>query len=258
VTEGGDDELVARLRTAGCVFAEDEARLLIDEAADAAQLEAMVARRLAGDPLEQILGWAEFCGLRLVVEPGVFVPRLRTTLMVREALRTLRRASLLVDLCCGVGAVAAAVSARRGDVRMYATDVDPAAVRCAVRNLGPGAYVAAGDLYAALPADILGQVATITANAPYVPSAEIALMPAEARDHEARAALDGGPDGLDLQRRIAEDAGVWLAPGGRLLVESSVRQAPISAAIMRNNGFAATVVHDDELDATVVVGVRPA
>jgi len=90
-----------------------------------------------------------------------------------------------------------------------------------------------------------------------VPSYELAMMPSEARDHEIRLALDGGHDGLEVQRRIAADAGVWLAAGGCLLVECSVRQAPVSAAIMESNGLAASIVHDDELDATVVIGVAP-
>src|SRR5919199_5716247 len=79
------DDVTARLRVAGCVFAEDEARLLLDAAADPAALEALVARRAGGEPLEQVLGWAEFCGLRIEVAPGVFVPRRRTGLVVREA-----------------------------------------------------------------------------------------------------------------------------------------------------------------------------
>lgn len=256
VTRQQDAALVARLRAAGCVFAEDEARLLAEEAVDEAGLEAMTARRVAGDPLEQILGWAEFCGLRLTVEPGVFVPRQRTGLMVRQAITALPADGILADLCCGVGAVAAAVAAQRPGVTVYAGDIDPAAVRCAQLNLPTETWVAEGDLYEALPDAIRGRVTVITANAPYVPTEAIALMPPEARDHEALAALDGGADGLDVQRRIAADAAGWLAPGGRLLVESSVRQASVSAAIMRGNGLSATTVHDDELDATVVIGVR--
>jgi putative protein-(glutamine-N5) methyltransferase, unknown substrate-specific len=259
--------LVARLRAAGCVFAEDEAHLLIGEARDVAHLDAMTARRIAGEPLEQIVGWAEFCGLRLVVEPGVFVPRRRTSLMVREALALLNAAGprdgrrdgdvIVLDLCCGVGAVVAALAAQRNGLDLHGADIDPAAVRCARRNLNGRARVFEGDLYDPLPTGIRGRVRLITANAPYVPTDEVAMMPSEARHHEARTALDGGADGLDVQRRVVEDAPRWLAPGGSLVIESSRRQAPTTAAVMRGRGLAARVVHDDELDATVVIGTLP-
>ncbi|HWU45287.1 MAG TPA: putative protein N(5)-glutamine methyltransferase [Humibacter sp.] len=264
VDEVAEAALVSRLRAAGCVFAEDEARLLIGEAVDSSQLDAMTSRREAGEPLEQVVGWAEFCGLRLVVEPGVFVPRRRTALMVRAALELLEcephgdgpargAAPIVVDLCCGVGAVAAALSAVRGDTELYAVDIDPVAVHCAEANLG-GVRVFTGDLYDVLPTGIRGRVRLITANAPYVPTAEVAMMPSEARDHEARAALDGGGDGLEVQRRVIEQAPRWLSSGGSLIVESSRAQAPTSAAIMRDHGLSARIVEDDELEATVIIG----
>ena len=106
-------DLIERLRTAGCVFAEDEAALLRTEASDDVQLEEMVRRRVEGEPLEQILGWAEFAGLRLAVTPGVFVPRLRTEALAREAIAATPPGGRVLDLCCGVGGVAAAI-VRRG------------------------------------------------------------------------------------------------------------------------------------------------
>src|SRR5690606_11440977 len=102
--------LVARLRRAGCVFAEDEARLL-REAASGAELEALVARRVAGAPLEVLLGWTDFAGLRVAIAPGVFVPRRRSELLARLAAEALPPGGVVVELCCGVGAIAAAVRA---------------------------------------------------------------------------------------------------------------------------------------------------
>ena len=248
---------MARLRTAGCVFAEDEARLLVDEARTAAELEAMVGRRLDGLPLEQVLGWAEFCGLRIALQPGVFVPRRRTELLVANAVALAPPGATVVDVCCGSGAVAAAVLARCPTVEVHAGDVDPAAVRCARVNVpGPRGHVYEGDLFAPLPSALRGQVDVLVANAPYVPTDAIATMPPEARLHEPRVALDGGPDGLGVQRRIAAGAVTWMAAGGRLIIETSEGSADDLAAVFAQHGLAPRVVRSDELDGTVVIGTR--
>ncbi|NEK93064.1 putative protein N(5)-glutamine methyltransferase [Modestobacter muralis] len=249
-----DPAVVARLRAAGCVFAEDEAELLLAAAPTAAVLDGLVARRVAGEPLEQVLGWAEFCGQRFAVEPGVFVPRRRTELLVRAAVQGARPGAVVLDLCCGVGAVGAAVATALGPVELHAADVDPAAVRCARRNLAGRGTVHEGDLFAPLPAGLAGRVDVLVVNAPYVPTDAIALMPPEARDHEARAALDGGADGLDVHRRVAAGVRRWLAPGGSLLIETSRRQAPGTQALVAAAGLAARVVTDDDLDGTAVIG----
>jgi release factor glutamine methyltransferase len=111
MTAADEAAVIIRLRAAGCVFAEDEARLLISAARTPAELDAMVARRTAGLPLEQVLGWAEFCGLRIAVAPGVFVPRRRTEFLVRQAAELARPGAVIVDLCCGAGAIGAALAA---------------------------------------------------------------------------------------------------------------------------------------------------
>ena len=251
-----DSVIVARLRAAGCVFAEDEARLLIAAARTSAELDAMVGQRVAGLPLEQVLGWAEFCGLRITVAPGVFVPRRRTEFLVRQAASLARRGDVIVDLCCGAGAIGAALAAAVEGVEVYATDIDPAAVRCARQNL-PADRVYQGDLYAPLPAALRGRVAILAANVPYVPAREIGLLPAEARAHEPRAALDGGADGLDVLRRVAIGAAAWLAPGGYLLSETSDRQASLAEAVVTASGLAAQVARSSGLDATVIIARRP-
>ncbi len=250
--------LTDRLRAAGCVFAEDEARLLLAAATGPAQLERMLELRCAGHPLEQVVGFAEFAGLRIALAPGVFVPRRRSEFLVERAAALARPGAVLLDLCCGSGAIGAALAARLGpDVVLHAADVDPAAVACARRNLAPyGGLVHLGDLDAPLPPALRGRVDLLLANAPYVPTGEIPLLPPEARDHEPATALDGGADGLAVQRRVAAAAPRWLAPGGRLLIETSGRQAPATAALLAGQGLDTRVEQDEERDATVVVGVR--
>ena len=250
-----DSLIVTRLRAAGCVFAEDEARLLMSAARTPAELDVMVGQRAAGRPLEQVVGWAEFCGLRITVAPGVFVPRRRTEFLVRQAVAVAAPGAVIVDLCCGAGAIGAALAAAVDRAEVHAADIDPAAIRCARRNL-PGGHVYQGDLYAPLPARLRGRVAVLTANVPYVPSEEIGFLPPEARAHEPRAALDGGTDGLDVLRRVAAEAGGWLSPGGHLLSEISERQAPLAEAALTAGRLAARVVSSADLDATVVIGRR--
>ncbi len=242
------------------------------------ELAAMIERRVAGLPLEQILGWAEFRGLRMAVDPGVFVPRRRTEFLVDQAAVLARQSDrgrqasgtggehvrgelsiVVVDLCCGSGAVGVALVAALESVELHATDIDPAAVRCASRNVfAAGGTVYLGDLYEPLPASLHGCVDILVANAPYVPTEAIGLMPPEARTYEPLVALDGGPDGLDIQRRVAESAMSWLAPGGHLLIETSRRQAPQTEEAVVQGGLIPRVARSEALDATVVIGAWPA
>jgi release factor glutamine methyltransferase len=258
MSEFPEEAVVPRLRAAGCVFAEDEARLLVAAAGTAAELDALVDRRVAGEPLEHLLGWVEFSGLRITVAAGVFVPRRRTEVLVEAAVDLARPGGVVVDLCCGSGALGVAVAAAVDGVELHAADVDPAAVDCARRNVAHiGGHVHAGDLYAALPPALRGRIDVLLANVPYVPSDAIALMPPEARLHEARVALDGVVDGLDVARRVIAGAPLWLAPGGSLLFETSQDQAPTAAAVVAAAGLVARVVTDDDRGATVVVASQP-
>ena len=257
MSESTEENVVRRLRAAGCVFAEDEARLLLAEAASRAELDVLVDRRVAGEPLEQVLGWAEFRGLRIAVTAGVFVPRRRTEVLVEEAVALSRPGAVVVDLCCGSGALGIAVATAVAGVELHAADVDPGAVACARGNVAQvGGQAYEGDLFDALPASVRGRVDLLLANVPYVPSDAIALMPPEARLHEARVALDGGPDGLDVARRVIAAAPQWLAPGGSLLFETSEGQAPAALTTVTSAGLDARLVADDERGATVVVGTR--
>ena len=259
MADSPEGSVVRRLRAAGCVVAEDEARLLLEEAGTTAELDALVLRRVAGEPLEHVLGWAEFCGLRIAVGPGVFVPRQRTELLVEEAVALARPDAVVVDLCCGSGALGVAVARAVKGAEVHAADVDPAAVACARDNVGRvGGRAYAGDLYAALPPALRGRVDLLLANVPYVPTEAIALMPPEARLHEARVALDGGADGLEVARRVIAEAPQWLAPGGSLLFETSEGQAATAVDTVAAAGLSARVVTDDDRGATVVVGSQPA
>ena len=249
--------LVLRLRAAGCVYAEDEAALLLAEARDDAHLEAMARERVAGRPLEQVVGWAEFAGLRIALEPGVFVPRRRTEHLADVATGLARAAgprAVVVELCCGAAAIGAAVLAALPDTDLTVADVDPAAVRAARRNVGDRALVLKGDLDAPLPTPLRGRVDVLVANAPYVPTGEISSMPPEAREHEPRVALDGGADGLDLARRVVARAPLWLRTGGHLVVETSLRQAPALRAAYLRAGLTAEVSRDEDRDGTALVG----
>lgn len=247
--------LVERLRAAGCVYAEEEAEIMVSSASSPAELESLTAARVAGDPLEHLVGWTSFAGVRMVVGPGVFVPRRRSELLVALTVRLAPPSAVVVDLCCGSGALAAAVAARRPDLEVYAADVDPVSVDCAARNLGP-ARVFLGDLYGALPDSLRGGIDVLVVNAPYVPSDDIALMPPEARDHEPRAALDGGPDGVAVHRRVAAGSPDWLAPRGYLVLETSRRQAAVTAAAMASAALKTEVHHDRQVQGTAVVGWR--
>ena len=251
------DILITQLRAAGCVFAEDEAALLVEAADDAEHLDALAARRVAGEPLEHLLGWVEFAGRRLPVRPGVFVPRRRSELLVREAVAAGGR--IIVDMCCGAGAIGVSVAAALPDSTLWCCDLDPAAVDCAaeaIRQVGVNGRALVGDLDAPLPGDLAGRVDLLTANAPYVPRARIGMMPPEARDHEPLLALDGGADGLDLHRRIAATAPRWLRPGGHLLIETSDEQAEHTGSACAAAGLDPRIVSDPELGATVVVAQR--
>jgi release factor glutamine methyltransferase len=248
--------IVARLRTAGCVFAEEEARLLVTSARSLADLAAMVDRRATGVPLEYVLGWAEFCGLKIALDSGVFVPRRRTEFLVHQGVALAPARAVVVDLCCGSGAVGAALASLLDGIELHSVDIDPAAVRCARRNVDGEVYE--GDLDEPLPVTLRGRVDLLVANPPYVPTEEIALMPREARGHEQRVALDGGPDGLDVQRRVIASAPAWLAPGGHLLVETSERQAPQTVAAVAGSKLIPRVARSDKLQATVVIGSSPA
>lgn len=237
------------------MFAEQEAALLVAEAPEPDELERMIVRRVAGEPLEHVLGWAEFMGARYRVSSGVFVPRRRSEFLVETALAHLRATSpplpLVLDLCCGSGALGAAIAAR-AQILLVASDVDPVATVCAGANVPLDANVLTGDLCDAVDPGLFGTVDLIIASPPYVPTGEIAFMPAEARVHEPRRALDGGVDGLDVVRRIVAEAARWLRPAGVAMVEIAREQAEAARGMP-----GVSIATCDDRDATVLIA-RPA
>jgi release factor glutamine methyltransferase len=250
-------KIVDKLRQAGCVFAEEEAGLLISSARTPQELAVWLERRIAGFPLEHLIGWVEFCGLRIKVDPGVFVPRPRTEFLARQAIALARPGDVVVDMCCGAGALGAAVAAELERIELHAVDIDPAAVQCARRNIRSGeGTVYEGNLYEPLPARLHNRVNILIANAPYVPTEAIKLLPQEARIHESVTALDGGTDGLDVLRKIVAAAPSWLAEGGRLLVETSARQALLAAELFSEYGLHPATIRSEDQDATVIIGTR--
>jgi release factor glutamine methyltransferase len=257
----------AELRAAGCVSARAEARWLLEEAmelpagqlagrggeavpAPARQrLAAMTARRVAGEPLQYVVGWAPFGSLRLAVGPGVFVPRPETEGLAELAAARLRaqpEPHLAVDLCTGCGAVACFLADAVPGARVFATELDPGALAWARRNAARyGVELAAGDLDEPLPPALAGRVQVLTANVPYVPSDQIELLPRDVRDHEPRLALDGGPDGLDVLRRVAALAPGWLAAGGVLLSEIAEDQGADAVRVLAGAGLTQVRLHHD-------------
>jgi release factor glutamine methyltransferase len=197
----------------------------------------MVDRRAVGLPLEHVLGWAQFGGLRIGVDHGVFVPRRRTEFLVRQAVALAPPRPVVVDLCCGSGAVGAGLVAALDQVELYAVDIDDATVRCARRNVtAAGGQVYQGDLYERLPATLRGRVDVLVATHPTCHRGDRTAAP---RGPRPRAARSRGADGLGVLRLVTAGALLWLAPGGHLLVETSERQAPQAAATVARNGLIA-------------------
>ena len=260
--------VVTALRAAGVVFAEDEADLLLEAATSATDLAVRVRRRCDGEPLELVVGWALFDGLRVPVAPGVFLPRRRSEALVEVADRHLSapgrdRSVTVLDLCCGTGALGVALAhrlrARGFDVDVVLADHDhraTAASRATLRDLLPttvSGRAVTGDLFDPVPPELRGRVDVLLANVPYVPTSAVALLPREARDHEPRHALDGGPDGLAVLRRVSAGAGEWLAPAGMLLAEVTASQAAAALRALAGSDRSVRVVRDEDRDVSVVV-----
>ena len=181
-----------------------------------------------------ITGRLTFCGRRVNMAPGVYVPRPQTEELARRAAALLAPGGVGVDLCTGGGPVAAHLAARVPTARVIGVDLDLAAARCARSN---GVRVVVGDL--ARPLRLRADL--VTAVAPYVPAGELRFLPADVQRYEPRAALDGGPDGLDVVRRVVDAAARLLRPGGWLVVELGGDQDTVLRPHLAANGL--TAVH---------------
>lgn len=218
----------------------------------ALRYEAAVERRAWREPLQHILGWEDFCGLRLAVTPGALVPRPETETLVERALALLPPAGsvarLVIDVGTGAGGIACALARARPDVRVVAIDVSEAAARLARQNaralgVADRVFVAVGDLFSELGG---ARVDLIVSNPPYLPSATLAGLAPEVAAHDPLLALDGGADGLRLIRRLVADAPPWLSAGGALALETAGgAQAHEVAALMRDAGFVDVTLHLD-------------
>ncbi|HVL05780.1 MAG TPA: HemK/PrmC family methyltransferase [Acidimicrobiales bacterium] len=234
--------------------AQEEAAQLVAAAGDAEELEELVRRREAGEPPAWLVGAVEFCGLRLRVHPGVYVPRRQTEALAERAASLLPPAGVAVDLCTGAGPVAAVLRARRPAATVVATDIDAGAVACARTN---GVEALHGDLDSALPPSLVGAVDLMTAVVPYVPTEELRFLPRDVLAFEPRRALDGGPGGTAVLSEVVRRATRWLRRGGWLLLELGGGQAATVAAEMEAACFECiTVLPDEEGDDRGVEGRR--
>ena len=236
------DETVTTLRELlernGFVAADEEAVELVAAAkGDAAALDAMVQRRLTGEPFAWITGTVEFCGLTVAVHPGVYVPRWQTEPMAQRALERMPHGGTAIDLCTGSGAVARVLLQKAG--RVIASDLDPKAVANAQAN-GVEAYE--GDLFAPLP-ELVADV--ITGVVPYVPTPDLPLLQRDTFTFEPELFYDGGPDGMDILNRVIAEAPRHLKPGGVLLLELGGRQAE---QVDLSNYTGVRVIEDEEGD----------
>ena len=232
-----------RLAEAGCIAAREEADELVRAAAgDPHRLTELVSRRAQGEPIAWLTGSVTFCGISLIVAPGVYVPRPQTEPLARRAAALLRASGVAVDLCTGAGAIAAALAAAVPTARIFATELDRNAARCARRN---GVEVFEGHLDDPLPRGFQRRVEVMTAVVPYVPTGSLRLLPRDVRDFEPRLALDGGTDGTDLLVEVVRASPRWLKPGGWLLLELGGDQAEPIGRVLLAVGFAGVDVMTD-------------
>lgn len=224
------DDLVARLRAVGCVFAEEEAAEIRRVGADP---DTIVAARAAGMPLEQALGTALFAGVEVALGPGIFVPRRRAEVLVDAAIAARPGAQVVVDLGCGSGALAAALATRLPAAEVYAVDLDEAALAYAVRNgERHGFAVGRGDWWAGLPRRLRRRIDLAVAYLPHVPDARIGGIPDDFRRHEPARTVSGGADGLDPLRRVLAGMPAWLADDGLLVTLVAEEQRDAAAALV--------------------------
>jgi release factor glutamine methyltransferase len=243
------DALVGRLRAAGCVFAEEEAAEIRRVLRDPDAIDAVVAARASGMPLEQALGRAVFAGIDLELAPGVFVPRHRAEAIVDAAVAARPRARVVADLGTGSGAIAAALALRLPLADVHGTEIDPAAALVAAGNAATvGFEVHVGDWWTALPPALRGRVELAAAYLPHVPTAQLAHIPRDFREHEPERTVHGGADGLDPLRAVLAGWGEWMAPGGALVTLVAGEQVETA----RGLGHRVAVVETDDDDAVLV------
>jgi release factor glutamine methyltransferase len=229
------DAVAKRLSAGGFIAYGEEARELLAAAGEnASLLEHMLARRLRGEPLAWICGRTRFCGIELTIDSSVYVPRWHTELVAHCAAALLHHSGTAIDLCTGSGAVARVLQEMHPRARIIATDVDSCAVACARRN---GVDALFGSLFAPLPLTVRGRVDVVVAVVPYVPTCELPLLQRDTFTFEDTLAYDGGPDGVDILRRVIAESTTWLRAGGALVLELGRRQLDVIANDLQTAGF---------------------
>jgi release factor glutamine methyltransferase len=232
------------LSEAGCVAAFEEAEELVDAAAgDPRALEILLDARKRGVPLAWLTGSVSFCGIRLFVDRGVYVPRWQTEPLAMRAASLFAPRGLAVDLCTGAGPIAAVLMKAEPSARVVATELDARAAQCARRN---GVEVLEGFLDDPLPNEFKHRVDVLTAVVPYVPTESIHLLPRDVQVFEPLMALDGGPSGTKFLAELVRRSVIWLRPGGWLLLEMGVDQVETISEALTDVGFSSPDVIADE------------
>ena len=212
--------------------------------------------RLTGRPLWYIIGDADFCGYKIKVDERVLIPRPETEELVQQVVAAAEEGNSILDLCTGSGAIAVAVykelEKNRRKASVTASDISEEALALAKENAEEnGADIAfvQSDLFSR----IRGRFDIIVCNPPYIPSGDIAGLQREVRDFEPRLALDGGADGLDYYRRIAEDAGKYLVRGGMLVMEVGLGEAESVVKLFRYCDYSMVVKDFNGIDRFVKI-----
>lgn len=242
-SQGSLDAVTRRLSRAGCLAADDEAKILVAAAQSPENLAAMIARREDGEPLPWIVGSMEFGPVRLTIHSGVFVPRPHTVELAKKAVTYLPKNGLAVDMCTGSGAIAAVMGKRRPQAQIWATDIDAKACECARAN---GVTTVQGSFGEGLPPFIRGHCDVVTAVVPYVPTDELPFLPRDVQVHEPRHALDGGKGGTVSLVAAIKVAKALLHPGGHLLLEVGGDQDVALQEPLKASGFDVVSILRDE------------
>ncbi len=233
-----------RLLAGGFLAADEEAAELLEVSkGDAADLESRVLRRLRGEPLAWITGFATFCGLRVRVDPGVYVPRWQSEPLALAAATRLPRRGVAVDVCTGSGALAMTLRAKQPDARVLGVDVDERAVACALSN-GVEAYC--GDLFTPVPHEFSGRVDVVVGVVPYVPTHSLSLLARDTLDYESTLSYDGGTDGIDVLRRVLVEGRPMLRPGASVFLEVGGAQDEVLRDVLTDLEYVDVEFHYDD------------
>ncbi len=205
------------------------------------KMRELVKRRANAEPVAYLVGMKEFYSLPFEVNREVLIPRPDTELLVMEALRLTKElpSPTFLELGVGSGCISTAIAANHKSARLVGVEIHPPTMDVAQRNLerhkvAGRVELRAGDLFGPLKKGELFDV--LVSNPPYIPSAEIETLDPTVRLHEPHRALDGGADGLDLIRRIAQEAPAFVRPGGWVLIEFTPEQADAIQALFRQPG----------------------